>query len=357
MKTKILLSTCLFLVIGCLHAQKAVTYRLSGTAKEMAQKFAAKEKERFLSAYQQVMEGEGIEESSHEERQAFKKSKRFEKYIDSETQEEMKAFAEKADIPYSKVLLYNCFYDLLQIQMGCRQVVVWSDKTPAGNLFHARNLDWSDWGDAIRGNNIFLVRNYPEKNRVATLTWPGFFGALTGCNDQGIVIAYNQYPGGILRTGEPIFLILKRILREAKTLADVTTMMKESRFVSNGSIMVSSAEEKQALVIDLNRGKVFIRHPNETSFIINNNTNYFSLYGKLDNSRYQRCATYQNVMKSSTLDADGLKKVMSHPDVMLSINLLTAIFDVKNNRMYLSCGKYKAAEGPYEEYRIFKRQK
>ena len=334
---------------GNLELNALTIHRYRGQAVAMAEKFGRAEKDRFEIIYQTVIQVNKM--NFWQEHLAYLRAQAYVPYIDEETKAEMQAFAKASGLSYQKVLLVNCFYDM--ICQGCRQAAVWGKKTTDGNLFHARNLDWRDWGSALRDNNVLLVRRYPLGNAVATLTWPGFLGCLTGCNDKGLTIAYNQLLGKNSVSGEPVFLMLKRILRWSSTLAEAITAIKKSFHCTNGSLMLSSARENVAAVVVIKNNKVWIRHAAGENFVVNNNNCYFDEAGEISRKHYRRCPLYQVVKNAGVLQSDKLQKVMANPRVLMSCNLLTAIFALSQNRIYLSCGRYYAARGPYKALPVF----
>jgi predicted choloylglycine hydrolase len=273
----------------------------------------------------------------------------------------MKAFAKAANVSYEKVLLSNCFYDLYVRfscrKLGCRQAAVWGKKTADGTLLHARNLDWPDWGTALRNNNIFLLRRYPKENAIVTLTWPGFFGCLTGCNDKGLVIAYNMLTqSSEAEVHEPIFFILKRVLRKCSNLKEALALIQKTPMDTDGSMMISSTTEKNAIVIDVRNKKILVRNPLSTdSFLVNDNTCYFDSVGKLCEDKYKKSSFYQVVEGTEAIDIKKAQSVMANAKVLQSINILTAVFCPEKDRLYLAYGRYEAAQGPYEEIRLFEK--
>jgi hypothetical protein len=53
------------------------------------------------------------------------------------------------------------------------------------------------------------------------------------------------------------------------------------------------------------------------------------------------------------LDVEAMQAVMADPRVIQEINLLTVIFQPSRNRMRLSCGRQRAAEGVFQEMAMF----
>ena len=322
--------------------------RYSGTAQEMATAWGRDEKARFARIYEQVLAANQI--SALTEQLLYVSITRYETYIDAESIGEMKAFSQACGIRYEQVLLLNCFYD----QISCRQVVAWGAKTKDGRLLHARNLDWYDYGDALRTNNVLLIRQYPTGHATALLTWPGCFGSLTGCNDQKLSLAYNLLGGGQQRfQGEPVFLMLNRVLRQAVSVDQAVGLIQASQFCTDGSIMIASARERKAVVVDIQGKQTWVRSDRDVQFIVNDNTCYFDIQGRYKPNKYTGSPTYRAALAAGPIDVPDLQRVMANPKVLLSMNLLTAIFDLSQNCVYVAWGRYEAAHGPYQTFELF----
>jgi len=53
------------------------------------------------------------------------------------------------------------------------------------------------------------------------------------------------------------------------------------------------------------------------------------------------------------LTVEKAKKVMSHRRVLQTINIVSVVLVPSRNKMFLSCGRLRAAEGEFTEYEIF----
>lgn len=340
------LSVLVVFFVALLHAQQdeITIRRYSGQASEMAESWGKEERARFARMYRQVMDANNI--TPLLEKHALVRVRALGENMDDESRQEMQSFAESVGVDYKQVLLVNCFYELDTSQ--CRQAVIWDKKSADKSLIHARNLDWPDWDNALRDNNVLLVRRYAQGNEIATLTWPGIFGALTGCNDKGLAVAFNQLYGAQSLSGEPMFLILKRVLRRADTLDEAIAVMKESEICTSGSIVISSASERRAILVETSNGKMSVKEPAE-DFAVNANTAYFDRDGTFDEEQYRRCPLYSIVDKAEAIDVAALQKTMADPQVLLSVNILTVLFCLESDTIYLSCGRYRAATGPYRK--------
>lgn len=339
-------------ISSVLYAQKQnhiVIRTYKGTAEEIGKAFGKDEGKNFTQFYSEIMKVKGI--GYWRELAIYYKIKSLIKMLDSETIAEMQAFSKVSKVPYRQIVLTNYFYDLISRNQGCRQSVAWGEKTKNKMLIHARNLDWNDWGKALRSYNILLTRYYKTGNAIATLGWPGFLGCLTGCNNKGLVIAYNQLSGGNGKKGVPIFLILRNVLRNANSLSAALEIIKKSNYCTNGSIMISSIKDNKAMVVDIMDDDVLVKYP-QKNFIVNNNTHYFE-DEKLLIKDYQACPLYKITKTNNDLTVQSFQNILSDKKVLLSCNILTAIFVMEQKKLYISCGRYQAAKGPYKEIDLF----
>ena len=55
------------------------------------------------------------------------------------------------------------------------------------------------------------------------------------------------------------------------------------------------------------------------------------------------------------LGLEQMRRVVADPAVMRGHNLLCALFVPAENRMLLSCGRIRAAQGKFTEYKLFAR--
>ena len=276
----------------------------------------------------------------------------------SETQiREMRGIAQGSGLAYEDVLFLNMFYCLLETKMGCRQLAAWGDAAAGGALIHGRNLDWYDYqGDLLKKNN--LIANLKPENslEIVTIGWPGLVGVLTGTNRAGLTVGFNRLQDGHkqYRLAEPIFFTLRRILERCSTLDAAVQEMKAAKPLGNGTIMISSAREKSALVIELVDGEIGVRRP-EGLWICN--ANHATREAGLPNARRRRPAdapmgpVIQRL--GLPLNARKMRTVLSAPEVLQDMNILSVIFEPDQNRMHLSCGIERAAAGSFQTLVLF----
>ncbi|CAJ0569473.1 unnamed protein product, partial [Mesorhabditis spiculigera] len=114
---------------------------------------------------------------------------------------EILGFADAANIPVSKLVLLNLFYE---ISKGCTSIVA---EDPNGKIYHARNQDfgtffiWNTtletWQQTIALKNILINVNYIRGGKTVYkgVTFAGHMGVLTGMKPHAFTISTNSRAG------------------------------------------------------------------------------------------------------------------------------------------------------------------
>lgn len=137
---------------------------------------------------------------------------------------------------------------------ACSAIVCKNDK---GELTIGRNLDWPSMG--YIGKRL-LIRQYTvpsiangENRQVNVLTFPGYVGALTAWNSDGLVVVINELGRISQGHGTPYSLVAKRLIEECSSVDAVKNFIqkiqKESPCASSVSIIV--ADRENAIVAQL----------------------------------------------------------------------------------------------------------
>lgn len=279
------------------------------------------------------------------------------KQLAPEDRDEIQGLAEGCGLAYRDVLFLNLFYSLTSGGLMCRQLAAWGPGTADGELMHARNLDWPDYpGKPLERNNLIL--NVKPKGGIEylVLTWPGLAGVLTGTNKAGVTLAMNQLPRGKgERLAEPTIFSLKRALRTCKSADEVVRLLRRAKPLDNASILISDARAKTAIVVDLIDGNVGVRRADSGEHMIGNanhpTTDVAPPGEPGPGPDWPTC--YAASKLGRPLDIQGMQQVMADPAVLQGINMISVIFAPARNKMFLSCGRMRAAEGAFIEYPLF----
>jgi hypothetical protein len=275
--------------------------------------------------------------------------------------EEIEGLAAGSGLSNEDALFLNTFYSLTVDLPACRGLAAWGRATTDGGLLHARNLDWFDYpGEPLKRHNLILNVKPKDGVEYLALTWPGLQGVLTGTNRKGLTVSFNTLPGRsrAAALSEPVFFTLKRALRSCATADEAVKLIREAKPLGNGSVLVSDATGKTAVVVEILGGEVRVRKP-DGDLIANANhptkeagwTDLRGL-GPPDSPAGDAARAL-----GAKLDADKARGVMADRRVLLDCNLVSVVFQPARNRMFLSCGRARAAEGEFKEYELFAEEK
>jgi len=276
-------------------------------------------------------------------------------HVRQEDERMMRGVAEGAQVRYEDVLFLNLWYHLVSDRPLCRQLAAWGEWTEDGRLIHARNLDWPALpGDPLYRHNLILDVRPAQGIDYVALTWPGLVGVVTGTNRCGITVGFNQLAAG--RGGylaEPVFLTLRRVLRTCKSAQEAADLIRSARPMGNGSILISDARRRTALVVEVYDGHVGIRRPRE-GLICNANhvTTDLGLAGVQPLAPdWPACAVARELGRPLTVEK--IIQLMRDHRVLDPINMLSAVFVPEEGYMLLSCGRPLAAKGDFARYDLF----
>jgi len=289
------------------------------------------------------------------------RARRIAEHMHDDDRAMIRAIADGCDLTYDEVLFLNAFYTLTtRHTMACRQVAMWGDRTEAGRLIHARNLDWVDYpGKPLNDHHLILNVEPEDGHRYLMLTWPGLVGAVTGTNEKQLTVAYNQLFGGdhVDRLAEPAFFTMRRILQHCATVDEAIKMLTDARPLDDGSIMISSAATNEAAVVEIIDGQVGVRRSTDELIA---NANHRTREAKVDNpwrvpvGRADWPAGDIARQQRGPIDTATARAILAHPRVcQTSINILSVVFDPSRNQMHLSTAKRNAASGPFTTYVLF----
>lgn len=87
--------------------------------------------------------------------------------------------------------------------MGCSGFTVYGDDVDGGGVLSGRNFDWPVTGRHLVDQTLVMVQHGVSGRAVASVTWPGFVGTVTGVNEDGIAAYLHIGTGEITFTPEP----------------------------------------------------------------------------------------------------------------------------------------------------------
>lgn len=135
--------------------------------------------------------------------------------------------------------------------VGCTSFATWGENTLDGELLIGRNFDFYA-GDEFAEEKIIAFVNPSKGEKFMIYTWPGFVGAVSGMNASGITVTINAGKSKIpLLAKTPIALLTREILQYATTTQEAIDIAKSREVFVSESIMVGSAKEQKAILIEV----------------------------------------------------------------------------------------------------------
>ncbi len=189
-------------------------------------------------------------------------NRRMARHIPEEYREEIHALSmacsHEFDVigsPYGRQLNYHAAHDIghaMQEYMlvGCSSFAVWGNESADGELLVGRNFDF--WvGDDFARNKVVLFVAPDSGYRFVSVTWPGMMGVLSGMNERGLTVTINASKGAVpTASALPISLLARQILQYAATIDEARRIAAEAQTFVSESILVASAEEGRAALIE-----------------------------------------------------------------------------------------------------------
>lgn len=87
--------------------------------------------------------------------------------------------------------------------MGCSGFTAWGEQVQGGGVLTGRNFDWPLTGPHLLDGTVLLVQHLDDGTAVASVTWPGFVGTVTGVSSTGLAVFLHVGSGKITLTPEP----------------------------------------------------------------------------------------------------------------------------------------------------------
>lgn len=276
---------------------------------------------------------------------ACQRAAELRRFIGQPYQEENDALAKAAGIPANAVLFGNSFVDLGYAGGACRSIV---SRSVTG-LLHAHNLDWDSLG-GLADWNICVTRRNPTDGRYRTVTigLPGLVGALDVVNEHGIALSLNLVGSRGRAPAEPVFILLRRVADTCATFeqarAEIVKASPDMAFI----LTLSAAREGKGAVFEPWGDRIRERPLQETFVAAENSLS-------ADGDTPDR-GLVQTALKTLPLQTvSDMQQALRHPDVLLSCNIYSVIFDYSADRLRLASGRTPAAKQRYREFRLFGR--
>ncbi len=178
----------------------------------------------------------------------------------------------------------HAMQDLMVV--GCTSLAVWNENTEDGDLLIGRNFDFSVGEDFSKNKLIEFVE--PENGiPYLSVSWPGMIGVVSGMNKEGITVTINAGKSKIPLTAKtPISLVTREILQYAATIDEAIAIAKKRKVFVSESILVGSANDKNAVIIEVSPHNFGVYSVGNSAKIFC--TNHFQSEAYKDDKRNQK---------------------------------------------------------------------
>lgn len=162
--------------------------------------------------------------------------------------------------PYWRTLYFHGAHDIghaLQdlAMVGCTSFAAWGNHTEDGKMIIGRNFDFYV-GEEFAEEKIVAFFNPDEGYKHAIVTWAGMVGAVSGMNEKGLTVTINAGKSSIpLKAKTPISILTREILQYASNINEAIEIAKNREVFVSESIMVGSADDKNAVLIEVSPKK------------------------------------------------------------------------------------------------------
>lgn len=259
----------------------------------------------------------------------------------------------------------HAMQDLMMV--GCTSLAVWNENTEDGDLLIGRNFDFYVGDDFAKNKLIEFVE--PEDGiPYMSVAWPGMIGVVSGMNKEGITVTINAGKSKIPLTAKtPISLVTREILQYATTIDEAIAIAKKRKVFVSESILVGSANDKNAVIIEVspdnfgvfkveNTSRVFCTNHFQSDVYKNDKRNQKHIleshseyrYEKLQELLEEKKKLNPEKMASILRDKSGLKGEKIGYGNEKAINQLLAhhavIFSPQKKLVWVSANPYQLGE-------------
>lgn len=155
--------------------------------------------------------------------------------------------------------------------VGCSSMAVWGDKTNDGQLLIGRNFDFYA-GDEFAQDKVVSFIKPTQGHPFMSVSWGGMIGVVSGMNLEGLTVTINAGKSEIpMAAKTPISILAREILQYASDLEGAISIAKSRNVFVSESIMVGSAKDKKAILIEVSPEKFDVFEISNTNALICSN--------------------------------------------------------------------------------------
>jgi len=153
-------------------------------------------------------------------------------------------------------------YKAIGSSLGCSAVVYRDGPEKAPVV--GRNLDWVSMGYLGRHQFVrrYEVATQKGNRQVNTFTFPGYIGALTAWNSNGLIVLINELGKTSKEEGKPYSLMLKELIEECSTVDEAM------KWLSQQQQQCPCASSVSIVLADANQAKICHYYPEGNNHIL-----------------------------------------------------------------------------------------
>ncbi|MBD79189.1 MAG: acyl-CoA--6-aminopenicillanic acid acyl-transferase [Crocinitomicaceae bacterium] len=154
--------------------------------------------------------------------------------------------------------------------VGCTSFASWGENSKDGKLILGRNFDFYA-GEGFSEEKMVVFMKPDQGIPFMLVSWPGFLGAVSGMNINGLTVTINAGKSKIpKKTGTPISILTREILQYASTIEEAIEIAESRTVFVSESILVGSAKDGKAVVIEKSPKKQGVFVSNEQQLVCSN---------------------------------------------------------------------------------------
>uniref|UniRef100_A0A4W4GPC9 Acid ceramidase n=1 Tax=Electrophorus electricus TaxID=8005 RepID=A0A4W4GPC9_ELEEL len=266
--------------------------------------------------------------------------------------EEIKGVAATSGVPLGEVILFNIFYEVFTV---CTSLVA---EDPAGNLIHARNLDfglfmgWKNksWVMTEKLKPLVVNVDFRRNNRTVfkSTNFAGYVGMLTGLRPQMFTLTMNErftLDGGYIgilewilgkRNGIWMSFLTRSILENATSYAEAKKQLSDTKLLAPAYFILGGNQTGEACIITRSRTQSI--HPLELDiqqgrwYVLETNYDHWKPPLFLDDRRTpaMKC---MNQTTQSNISVKTVYDVLSTKPVLNKLTTYTTLMEVASGKL------------------------
>ncbi|BDS15570.1 C45 family autoproteolytic acyltransferase/hydolase [Aureispira anguillae] len=286
---------------------------------------------------------------------------------------------------YERILNYHAAHDIGHALkdyavVGCTSFSSWKEKSADSSLIIGRNFDFYV-GDDFAKDKMVLFINPEEGYQLATVTWGGFLGVVSGMNEKGLTVTLNAAKSGLPTSAKtPISIVARKILQYAKNIEEAYQIAQQYETFVSESLMIGSAEDGRTAIIEKSVNQIALYYSDDNEIICSNHYQSNAFQTDSDNlnniatsaSNYRQIRTQNLMQKHTPLDYQAVAHILrdkqGHQGVDIglgnekALNQLqghhSVIFMPEQRLMWVSTAPYQLGEFvAYDLNSIFNQKK